>query len=165
MNWEAIGAVGEILGAAAVVGTLIYLASQVRYAKNAAADASRLERSSGVRNIILELTRDDELRNTLLQDIGQLSIYEEFGKALDLDASRASKLDYHNNYYFWVHWGQFASSKTDADLDELRNIASTFYRIPAVRHSWENSPNRIQLDPVFVEFIDSQLKKADASDV
>ncbi len=30
MNWEAIGAVGEIVGAAAVVVTLIYLAAQVR---------------------------------------------------------------------------------------------------------------------------------------
>ena len=30
MNWEAIGAVGEILGASGVVVTLIYLAAQVR---------------------------------------------------------------------------------------------------------------------------------------
>ena len=30
MNWDAIGALGEILGAAAVVGTLAYLAVQVR---------------------------------------------------------------------------------------------------------------------------------------
>ena len=33
MNWEAIGAVGEILGAIAVIGTLIYLAVQVRHSK------------------------------------------------------------------------------------------------------------------------------------
>ena len=30
MNWEAIGAVGEILGAAGVIITLVYLASQLR---------------------------------------------------------------------------------------------------------------------------------------
>jgi len=30
MNWEAIGAIGEILGAAAVVVSLIYLAVQIR---------------------------------------------------------------------------------------------------------------------------------------
>ena len=30
MNWEAIGAVGEILGAVAVVATIVYLARQVR---------------------------------------------------------------------------------------------------------------------------------------
>ena len=30
MNWEAIGAVGEVLGAAAVVATLLYLAKEIR---------------------------------------------------------------------------------------------------------------------------------------
>jgi hypothetical protein len=30
MNWEAIGAIGEIVGAVAVVATLFYLAVQVR---------------------------------------------------------------------------------------------------------------------------------------
>ena len=30
MNWEAIGAVGEIVGAVAVVGSLLYLATQIR---------------------------------------------------------------------------------------------------------------------------------------
>lgn len=31
MNWEAIGAVGEVIGAVAVVASLIYLAGQVRH--------------------------------------------------------------------------------------------------------------------------------------
>ena len=30
MNWDAIGAIGELVGAAAVVGTLFYLAIQIR---------------------------------------------------------------------------------------------------------------------------------------
>ena len=34
MNWEAIGAVGEVLGAGAVVATIIYLAIQVRQSKS-----------------------------------------------------------------------------------------------------------------------------------
>ena len=36
-NWEAIGAVGEILGAIAVVATLAYLAVQIRESRNATA--------------------------------------------------------------------------------------------------------------------------------
>jgi hypothetical protein len=46
MNWEAIGAL-------AVVATLVYLATQVRYAKQAAADQNRLTRANGVREIAL----------------------------------------------------------------------------------------------------------------
>ena len=30
MDWEAIGAIGEVLGAAGVLATLVYLATQIR---------------------------------------------------------------------------------------------------------------------------------------
>jgi hypothetical protein len=32
MNWEALGAIGELIGAAGVIGTLVYLAVQIRRA-------------------------------------------------------------------------------------------------------------------------------------
>jgi hypothetical protein len=35
MNWEAIGAIGEVVGAAGVVATLLYLAVQVRLSRQA----------------------------------------------------------------------------------------------------------------------------------
>jgi hypothetical protein len=38
MNWEAIGAVGEILGATVAFITLVYLAMQVRPARHTAID-------------------------------------------------------------------------------------------------------------------------------
>lgn len=41
MNWEAIGAVGEILGAATVIATLFYLARQVRHATSVAQASAR----------------------------------------------------------------------------------------------------------------------------
>ena len=48
MNWDAIGALSEAIGALAVVVTLAYLATQVRYAKITASDSNRLTRASGV---------------------------------------------------------------------------------------------------------------------
>ena len=35
MNWEAIGAVGEIVGAIAVIGTVGYLVSQIKQSRKA----------------------------------------------------------------------------------------------------------------------------------
>ncbi len=61
MNWDAIGAIGEILGAAAVVATLVYLAIQIRSANSAAADVNRLSRAVGVRDIIRQVIDDSEL--------------------------------------------------------------------------------------------------------
>ena len=66
MNWEAIGAVGEILGALAVAVTLIYLARQTR-------ENSRAVKASSAREVTLaesqwhgELARDPELKRILM---------------------------------------------------------------------------------------------------
>ena len=40
MNWDAIGAIGETIGAIAVIATLIYLASQIRQLKQQNAQAT-----------------------------------------------------------------------------------------------------------------------------
>lgn len=41
MNWEAIGAVGEVLGSIAVIGSIFYLAVQVRHAAGVAKASSQ----------------------------------------------------------------------------------------------------------------------------
>ena len=48
MNWEAIGAIGEIIGAAAVLATLWILLIQVRHSTRAMEESNRLERVSAV---------------------------------------------------------------------------------------------------------------------
>lgn len=45
MNWDAIGAVGEIIGAVAVIATLIYLSIQVRQGINSVQGATELDAS------------------------------------------------------------------------------------------------------------------------
>jgi hypothetical protein len=49
MNWEALGAIGEIVGAVAVILTLGYLALQIRQNTTSVRAASRLEIASGWR--------------------------------------------------------------------------------------------------------------------
>ncbi len=41
-NWDAIGAIGEIIGAVAVVATLLYLASQTRHTRTAVESAANI---------------------------------------------------------------------------------------------------------------------------
>ncbi len=43
MNWDAIGAVGEILGAGAVFASLVYLASQIKSSSKIATGQSERE--------------------------------------------------------------------------------------------------------------------------
>ncbi len=68
MNWDAIGAIGEILGALAVVGTLFYLARQMRQnaeavqRSNAIAQASSIQDSNADHiQIFSQLSHDGEL--------------------------------------------------------------------------------------------------------
>lgn len=44
MNWEAIGAVGEVVGAAAVVLTLVFLTIQLRHSARSMDESNRLQR-------------------------------------------------------------------------------------------------------------------------
>lgn len=48
MNWEAIGAVGEIIGAIAVVTTLVFLALQLRQNTRAMDERNKLERTAAL---------------------------------------------------------------------------------------------------------------------
>ncbi len=48
MNWDAVGAIGEIVGALAVVLTLIVLIFQVRYSTRAMEESNELERMAAI---------------------------------------------------------------------------------------------------------------------
>jgi hypothetical protein len=60
MNWDAIGAVGELLGSVAVLVTLVYLAIQVRHARAEASRALGHGRMEANRAVVL-LDLDDEI--------------------------------------------------------------------------------------------------------
>ena len=59
MNWEAIGAIGEILGASAVVLTLIYLAVQIRAQNRESRISSVHETTGAIRNAMSLLVDGD----------------------------------------------------------------------------------------------------------
>jgi hypothetical protein len=81
MNWDAIGAIAELLGAIGVIGSLIYLAFQIR--RN-----TRTQKRANVGDIATELAAtarctatDPELASLLLRgyaDIGSLNSVERY---------------------------------------------------------------------------------------
>ena len=160
MNWEAIGAIGEIVGALAVVLTLGYLANQVRHAKEAAADTNRLERSKGVRDMMLASASDSDLRENLTKGLLLSDYYDEIASKLNMSSNEAASFDWAMLYWFWLHWGQYASTTKDSDVEELRNVIRGFYSNPGVQLCWEKSPwARPVLEKGFVKFVDEILVK------
>lgn len=163
MNWDAIGALAEVAGTLAVVITLAYLAIQVKHAKLATADANRLTRASGVREMTLLLAHNDEVRSSVLKTLGLESYYSEFGEKFSVESQEAQRFDFVAQYYFWLHWGQFSTTSTDKDREELRHIIGVFYSLPAIKHAWNNSPfGKVFFESDFVEFVDSIIGTEDA---
>ena len=64
MNWQAVGAIGEIFGALAVVGTLVYLAAQIRA-------STRQSRASMVQSVVEAFngTHDAIMVNPQMADV------------------------------------------------------------------------------------------------
>ncbi len=60
MNWDAIGAIGEIIGAAAVVLTLAYLAAQIRQANRATRISSEQTVYANFVRLTADLVNDNE---------------------------------------------------------------------------------------------------------
>lgn len=61
MNWEAIGAVGEVVGAVAVIATILYLAAQVRMSNRFEAANHQDIHMDRIRERMLVLAQDGEL--------------------------------------------------------------------------------------------------------
>ena len=69
MNWDAIGAIGEVVGALAVLITLIYLANQIRQSNRigvTASEAQFRQMAQSVNRSIMELPDDDPFLAQLL---------------------------------------------------------------------------------------------------
>ena len=69
MNWEAIGALAEILGAAAVVVTLVYLARQTRMGADAAISSSRSTSATAISELDRAIAQDPELARIVRQSM------------------------------------------------------------------------------------------------
>ena len=169
MNWDAIGAVGELIGAFAVVATLAYLAVQVRFAKASAADLSRISRADGVRETLQMMSSDAQLRKNWIASSGLEVECQRLSKSLGTDIDGAFQIDFMFQSWIWLHWGQFSSTTTDDDLEELGRLIGVFYSNPPMSTCWNESPfDKGLVEDKFVRFVndavEAQKKKPVAVD-
>jgi len=103
MNWDALGAIGELVGATAVLVTLIYLAVQVRQArKMQLAESIRATRAE--RREFFTSLRD----SPFIPDI-----FEKLSQGHELSHSEDYRLTAHHA----VNWGQIYSAWLQEELD------------------------------------------------
>ena len=159
MNWDAISAIAETIGVVVVI-SLIYLATQISFAKLAAADVSRPLRSNGVREIGFTMATNPDLRKNWVEAGSLDRVYSELGERLGVNPDAAAQLDWLVISWVWLHWGQYHSTNTQADIDELEQLIGVFYSMPPISIIWYHSPYPKGLaDPEFIRFVEVAVSK------
>ena len=155
MNWEAIGAIGEVVGAIAVVATLIYLAAQVRQGKEAT-DANtqslKLQSYQSWQAANLQL-------NTAMADPEQSAIIQK-GTREPRDLNEDNWLGFTMMYIGMFQMAQstdylYRSGALDKELWEAEmNRIAGILSFSGVRQLWDAGVKH-HLTPRFVEHIES----------
>jgi len=149
MTWEAIGAIGEIVGAAAVVLTLIYFSLHLRQGTSNIRAASYQSASQGRTSFRMAVAGDKELTRVLrlgLIDPSQLDeddllrfhilLVEEFRIA---QSAFFLKEDGLADPEFWEH---------------ERFMIATYKKTPAFDEWWRDSKQ--YFSPKFIEYVESE---------
>jgi hypothetical protein len=153
MNWEAIGAVGEVLGAIGVIATLAYLAIQIRQ------NTSQQKRE--------ELVSIQHGQNTV---IAQLRDPRVFGAYVRTAGGRDSSIEDRGTSFAWVvqylnHFQVVHDFYRSGSLDEEQyqlwaGFAVAIVAPVGIRRWWEGEDGRLAFHSEVREMIDQRLNDA-----
>ncbi|NJN64965.1 MAG: hypothetical protein HC882_08885 [Acidobacteria bacterium] len=153
MNWEALGAFSELVGAAGVIGSLLYLAAQVRTGNRASAVQAKLE-STRLLNDFMDL---------LIQrpELNQLMLKARKG----LDSLTPDEYLHFSNMSLKAFWffsaGHFQFRRrtlAEGDWAEIKAVLDYWLRSEGCRDWWENL-GRSMYGDTFIAFIESEISK------
>lgn len=153
MNWDAIGAIGEILGAAAVFASLIYLAVQTKQNTRALKSAAFHQIRSSFSEVSLAVVQDPSLVS-LLQRIRS--------DDPDIPIEDATRFTYFLTTF--LRRGEsayFQSSQGALEYESWLGIKRTILMLLENRHGqqfWDSESTRFTSE--FVKVIDETIKES-----
>ena len=155
MNWEAVGAIGEVLGALGVIVTLGYLAIQIRQNSVVVRASTRQAISTAQAEVGYRCAENTELRSAAMQFTNLESTVPETELAAHFFL-RALLRTFENQYHQYI----------DGTFDEsiwtgYRNSMAQNFSSPAIREFWKT--HRPLYSVEFAAFVESDLFSASAS--
>ena len=155
MNWEAIGAIGEIVGAIAVVLSLVYLAAQIRQNTRQVEEQARTQRQNG---LLAARSAFTEWRTLVIQDPAIAALWRKGSESLELlNEDERTQMDFLLIDFFWAFatvWIQMSEGLVDESLWKLSRDNVALYARPGVRSWWSSSPHRNEYPVEFARSID-----------
>ena len=162
MNWDAIGAVGEIVGAIAVLVSLVFVGLQVRHSalqtqkSNVLARADMTERAMRTfGDTVIELARSQELA---------VAFRKVMFKPSDLtDEELTTVLAYFN---VWLHRHRTAFVSVSEGLIDARvmtdfdNTTKWYLTAPAFREEWKRNQSNGLFTGEFSDHVEGLIDRA-----
>ncbi len=161
MNWEAIGAIAELLGAIGVIGSLVYLAKQIRAnSENVKQNTNALisDRDVSSNESVLALYR------SLYENPEMAALMMKGHASPDtLDAVERYRYNLAIGANFESHQTFFVQHNKGAVSDELWRFYSSavgrFCQVPGVVDWWRR--NGSNFDQEFADYIEAKLPQDD----
>ena len=159
MNWEAVGALGEVVGAAAVVLTLVFLAIQLRQNTQATRESNRLERLAAIDRHTDSVNRIRKMlaNNGELAEIYRKAIRDE--ALTELETLRLSNfwVDFTNTQRANFERARAVGEQGLATLS-TRSVAADVYGSETLRGMWSRGIPWISLvSPEFVRVVNEDI--------
>lgn len=134
MNWEAIGAIGELVGAVGVIFSLLYLATQVRASTRASAVESKIASTRFYTDFLSGIIQSPELQDLFLRgrkDLEALTPEERI---------RYSNLALQSFSFFSAAYFQYRNGTLqEDDWYENRSIIQFWLRGAGCRQWWNET--------------------------
>ena len=151
MNWEMISAIGEIVGAVAVVASLVYLARQVRFSNRLAQAEAFRTPISDINNLNATFGLDPTFRDAIFRVI-------EGATPDDLTPDQAQVAEIFLIAVLNSYEQLFREVRAGVLNEEaLSDFAGSFLlELPFLRARWPSM--RLRLGTSFVRFVESQFE-------
>ena len=158
MNWDAIGAVGEIVGAVAVIVTLIYLAIQIRDSARAPRAAAVTDATTGMQAFYEALGSDLQTAKLFLDgmiDPDSLAKHEQFQFVMLL---HSAFLGFQRSFFL------SRAGTLDIELrDSIGTAVHAVNHLPGTAFYWRQRKAFFQ--PEFVEWVEELLARRPLTDM
>lgn len=163
MDWQAIGAVGEVLGSVAVLVTLVYVAAQVRQARAEVGRALNLGRFDAARELAMNYANNVELAASAHQQnlaLGGGAIPFVSRLTAQTVASVEEALALHWSYLAWTMFRvrviSYVDDLPDVEQADFNRVVRFEYGESAIGRLWWES-QKSTLAPRVTQYIDRVL--------
>ncbi len=162
MNWEALAAIGQLLGSIAVLVTIAYLAMQVRSAKQEIARSARQARTDGLREFWLTRASQPELTAAWCKLSTALGVAPQRFIAVATDAGLSDVEAWQVYALEWARWLQIDQNVVSLDQYDPGTRTQTenlmLFYADGIPGKWYATTKHM-LNPDAVRHIDNLLAK------